>query len=259
MRLLAHTLSRRARSTAPAPFLAMESGFATPVSQFFHNWRVHYPMPKRRYPLTTGRFYHIFNRSVASEKIFYGNKPFRFINMIDFYRITPPFSYSYYIYLPRPKEKAMLRSNIQLNLYKKVVNISAFAIMPTHFHLLVQQVKANGIHFFMKRLKMSYAQYYNKVQKRHGPVFADSFNAKPITSSYHLLEVSRYIHRNPIKDSLMTLKEAEKSPLLSLRNYRNANLKPHFVNPDPVMRHFKNYSEYIDFVSKPGVEREELL
>ena len=70
--------------------------------------------------------------------------------------------------------------------------------MPNHFHLLVQQLEDNGISEFIRRVADSFTRYFNTKYDRVGALFQGKFKAKFIESDEYLLQVSKYIHRNPL-------------------------------------------------------------
>lgn len=70
--------------------------------------------------------------------------------------------------------------------------------MPNHFHILLKQNTDIPITFFMLRLCTSYAKYFNIKYEQVGSLFQGPFKAKLVESDEYLLQLSRYIHRNPI-------------------------------------------------------------
>lgn len=79
----------------------------------------------------------------------------------------------------------------------KFVEVLAFCFMPNHIHLLVKQLKDNGISQFMRKVGTGYATYFNKKYKRKGHLF-NKFKAVHIESNDQLKNVITYIHTNPI-------------------------------------------------------------
>lgn len=80
-------------------------------------------------------------------------------------------------------------------LYK--FRIYGYCLMDNHLHLLID---ANGsdISRVMHSINFSYAQYFNRIHKRHGHLFQDRFKSKIIKDDKHLIAASAYIHNNPI-------------------------------------------------------------
>lgn len=85
----------------------------------------------------------------------------------------------------------------QLPIRNSLVEIWTFCFMPNHIHLLLKQIKNNGISQFMKKLGGGYANYFNKKYDRRGHLF-NQFKAVPIANEEQLKNVATYIHCNPI-------------------------------------------------------------
>ncbi len=141
--------------------------------------------------LANGRFYHIYNRGVEKRIIFLDKRDLlRFLEAINYYRKTPtPLKLSDF----RRGETRLNKSNNQTEL----VRIHCFCLMPNHFHLLIEQITDNGISTFLRKLTNSYTRYFNTKHDRVGPLFQGSFKAKLVENEEYLLQLSKYIHRNP--------------------------------------------------------------
>ena len=81
-----------------------------------------------------------------------------------------------------------------------LVEILAFCLMPNHIHLLVRQLKENGISKFVQKVASGYAAYFkNKYKiKLRGHFFQDRFSAVHINTEDQLRTVFVYIHSNPV-------------------------------------------------------------
>lgn len=82
------------------------------------------------------------------------------------------------------------------------VNISAYCLMSNHYHLLVQTPDAN-LSRAMRHLNGVYTQRYNKNHHCDGQLFRGRFKAILVDADSYLLELLRYIHRNPIEAGLV--------------------------------------------------------
>ena len=77
----------------------------------------------------------------------------------------------------------------------------AYCLMDNHVHLLVQTPHANlGPGFQL--LHGLYAQSFNKRHRRSGHVFKARFGSVLVKSDAQLLQVARYIARNPVEAGL---------------------------------------------------------
>jgi len=126
------------------------------------------------------------------------------------------------------------------------VEIVSFAIMPTHFHLILKQTKDGDISRYLRRLEVSFAKFYNLSRGRHGGVFAGRFGSVKITSQYQLNVVSRYIHRNPIKAKLITINQLPSYPFTSYYLFKKPNEHVHLKY---ILEGFDNEYEYALYVS----------
>lgn len=204
-------------------------------------------MPYRTTIFASGEYYHIYNRGVAYQPIFKNKRDYeRFVLTLSFYCFWDvPLRLSKVLHLSRE-----IRENVLVNLSKhdnKSVEVIAYCLMPNHFHLLVKQVKEGGISKYLRKSINSYAKYYNTKYKRVGSLFQDMFKAIRIESDEQFIHVSRYIHLNPLVSFLVRRKEFLEYPWSSLRSYVKKS-EADFVSTKSLLAHFKNRTEYIQFV-----------
>lgn len=132
-------------------------------------------MPRRLTPFVPGLYYHIYNRGNNRQSIFF-----------------QPQNYLYFL-------RNMKRYLVPL------ANVTAYCLMPTHYHILVKvQTSDVSLSRAMMRLSVSYTKAINKRFERVGSLFQGQFQAKPVQSYHHLLNVCIYLHANPVKDGLVT-------------------------------------------------------
>lgn len=79
--------------------------------------------------------------------------------------------------------------------------ISAYCLMPNHYHLLIQTPQAN-LSRCMRHINGLYTQRYNRAHHCDSQLFRGRFKAIVIEADATLLEVLRYIHRNPVNTGL---------------------------------------------------------
>jgi REP element-mobilizing transposase RayT len=164
--------------------------------------------------------YHVYNRAV------YGNVLF-----------ATEDNYSYFMKL----------------VYKhldEVLDLYTYCLLPNHFHFLVKtkNVPEQLVSKKFNSLFSSYAQAFNKQQKRYGGLFQRPFKRKKIEDSKYLRAVVAYIHKNPqsheVKDDFVNYKwsgysrfiEKELSPIqlevIGWFGDREEFKKEHLCNPD---------------------------
>lgn len=81
---------------------------------------------------------------------------------------------------------------------EELLEVLAFVFMPNHIHLLVRQLRHNGISDFMRKFGAGYAAYFNKKYERSGHLFQGRFRASHIDGDEYLKNAFVYIHTNPI-------------------------------------------------------------
>ncbi|AGL03693.1 transposase [Desulfoscipio gibsoniae] len=87
--------------------------------------------------------------------------------------------------------------------------LHSYCLMTNHVHLQIETVDIN-ISQVMKRINMLYAIYFNKKYKFVGHLFQDRYNAELIETTPYHLEISRYIHLNPVRASMVARPEEYK-------------------------------------------------
>lgn len=82
------------------------------------------------------------------------------------------------------------------------VKIAAYCLMSNHYHLLVQTPQAN-ISRAMRHLNGVYTQRFNKINHCDGQLFRGRFKSILVDADSYLLELLRYIHRNPLDSGIV--------------------------------------------------------
>jgi REP element-mobilizing transposase RayT len=77
------------------------------------------------------------------------------------------------------------------------VHVHAYSLMPNHYHLLISTPAGNASRA-MQWLNVSYGVWYNLTHDRTGSVFQGRFGSVLVEGGAWGLEVSAYIHMNPI-------------------------------------------------------------
>ncbi len=91
------------------------------------------------------------------------------------------------------------------------LSIYGYVLMANHFHLIVCTPEAN-LSQAMQWLKVSYSMWFNKKQQRVGPLFQGRFKGVLVDpSGSWLLELSLYVHLNPVRIRKLGLGKKEKS------------------------------------------------
>lgn len=114
-------------------------------------------------------FYHVMNRGRAGHAIFHGH---------DYYGT----------FLKTLKESHDRFDAI----------FHAYCLMGNHYHLLIETPRAN-LGRIMRHINGVYTQRYNRLKKTDGPLFRGRYKAILVDEDAYLLQLSRYIHRNPVE------------------------------------------------------------
>jgi putative transposase len=78
----------------------------------------------------------------------------------------------------------------------------AYCLMPNHFHLLLE-TKLPNLSRIMHFIKGSYTTYYNIRYHRTGHLFQGRFKSIVVDKDSHFLELSRYLHLNPVRAGIV--------------------------------------------------------
>jgi REP element-mobilizing transposase RayT len=82
------------------------------------------------------------------------------------------------------------------------VNVAAYCLMPTHYHLMFQTPDAN-LSRCMRHLNGVYTQRYNVGHSCDGTLFRGRYKSILVDADSYVLQLVRYIHRNPLKAGLV--------------------------------------------------------
>ena len=78
------------------------------------------------------------------------------------------------------------------------VVVHCYVLMGNHYHLIIETPKAN-LSSFMHAIQSGYTTYFNRKRSRSGHLFQGRFKSILVDRDAYLLELSRYIHLNPVR------------------------------------------------------------
>jgi len=199
----------------------------------------------RKEALVNDRYYHVFSRSIAGFNIFNGPEEYeRMFSLISLYSHADfDYRFSHFTRMTDTDQQSAIDKVNNSNDY--LVEIVAYCLMPTHIHLLLEQVKDKGIVKFMARVLNGYARYFNTKHQRTGPLWSGRFKSVGVDADEQLLHVTRYIHLNPTSANLVDA--PQNWPYSSYKEYLNQAEMPEIcrfndiVNVDP-----KTYRRFVD-------------
>ena len=159
----------------------------------------------------------------------------------------------YHIYSRGNERKDVFRSSDDYELFLSILAdaaltfdalIHAYCLMPNHFHLLIE-TKDSNLSQIMKRLLGLYTVRFNRRHKRLGHLFQGRYKALIVDKDAYFLQLSRYIHLNPVKSKLA--KQPEDYRWSSMRYYLKEE-SPAFLFRDFTLNSFQSAGAYRRFV-----------
>jgi len=141
--------------------------------------------------------------------------------------------------------------------YSAVIHV--YCLMDNHYHLLIQ-TPAGNLSQIMRHINGAYTTYYNIKRKRCGHLLQGRYKAILIEADAYALELSRYIHLNPVRAGMSETPEGYK--WTSYQSYININKKPEWLYADFILGLFsgrapearKQYRKFVE--SMVGMEIE---
>lgn len=109
----------------------------------------------------------------------------------------------------------------------------AYCIMSNHYHLLIQ----SSVHLgsVMARINRKYSDYYSKRYDHVGHIYEKRYFSKLANGPKAILDISSYIHRNPIDTAIPLVNSLEDYRFSSFRYYVDAaQPPPRFLNTELV-------------------------
>ena len=130
-------------------------------------------MPRPQRNLVPGEYYHLYNRGNNRQNIFFERE-----------------NYLYFL------------KQFRHVVAEETVYVVAYCLMPNHYHLLVY-LREDGLSKAMQRFTMSYTNAMNRRYGRCGSLFQGRFQTIHVDSDAYLLQLTRYIHLNPVRACLV--------------------------------------------------------
>lgn len=136
------------------------------------------------------------------------------------------------------------------------IRVSSYCFMPTHYHLLVQTPDAN-LARCMRHINGVYTQWYNRRYGYEGTLFRGRYKSILIDADSYLLQLVRYIHRNPITAGLV--EKLSQYPWSSHKGYISKAMKWDWLNKDFILSMLSSKSHqrirrYNQFVNESDSE-----
>jgi REP element-mobilizing transposase RayT len=167
-------------------------------------------------------YYHVMNRGKGRSQLFHGA--------------------DYYTTFLKGLEEAHRRFGLEVHSY---------CLMGNHYHLLVCTPRGN-LSRAMRHVNGLYTQRYNRMRQTDGPLFRGRYKAILIDASSYLLQVSRYIHRNPIETEKALVSKLEQYGWSSYPAYLNQCPAPEWLYRNVIYgelgspQRYAAYRRYVD-------------
>ena len=121
-----------------------------------------------------GAWYHVMNRGRRSEKIFHDRHDYQaFVDLLE-------------------------ESSKMWN-----IRVASYCLMTNHYHILVQTPDGN-IARSMRHINGVYTQRFNRKHSCDGQLFRGRYKSILVSADSYLLQLVRYIHRNPVKAGIVS-------------------------------------------------------
>lgn len=157
-------------------------------------------------------YYHVMNRGRGRQKVFHDKTYFNaFLTCLS---------------------EAHQRFNIQ---------ILCYCLMDNHYHLLVKTPEAN-LGRAMRHINGIYTQRHNRLKKTDGPLFRGRYKAICVEEDSYQLQLSRYIHRNPLEAK--KVKKIDDYPWSSYPYYVNKQKPPDWLFQNDIYKQLEVRSRY---------------
>lgn len=113
--------------------------------------------------------------------------------------------------------------------------IHCYCMMDNHYHLLLETPEAN-LSAIMRHINGAYTTYFNVKRKRSGHLFQGRYKALLVDKDAYAMELSRYIHLNPVRAKMV--EKPEEHRWSSYRSYVGIKQAPAWLFTDFVLAYF---------------------
>ncbi|MCU7817203.1 MAG: transposase [Candidatus Thiodiazotropha sp. (ex Rostrolucina anterorostrata)] len=140
------------------------------------------------------------------------------------------------------------------------MEVHAYCLMGNHYHLLISTPRGN-LSRVMRHVNGVYTQRHNRLRRTDGPLFRGRYKAILVDASSYLLQLSRYIHRNPIEIHKPLVQKLVDYPWSSYPAYEGKAKPPDWLNREAVYGELGSASvaAYRNYVNQDIDEETELF
>jgi REP element-mobilizing transposase RayT len=117
------------------------------------------------------------------------------------------------------------------------VECFAYVLMDNHYHLLLRTRRAN-LSKAMQWLGVAYTSRFNLKNQLSGHLFQGRFKSMLVENDAYLLQLSYYIHRNPVRAGMVT--RLSDYPWSSYLAYAYGKERPEWLNTEVILSQMGN-------------------
>jgi len=173
-------------------------------------------MARRKTIFRPNNYYHIYNRGAHKSIIFRNDADYVF-----------------------------LLKHVKKEMGKYGITVIAYCLMDNHYHFLLRQDGDIEISKFMQAVFNIYTKAFNSKYNLSGTLFEGPYKSIRVDKNAYLLQLCRYIHRNPLEAGLVVKPEQwHYSNYAEFIGKRNGTL----VDNEFMKTNFGSPEEYEDFV-----------
>ncbi|TRM10648.1 transposase [Lentibacillus cibarius] len=130
--------------------------------------------------------------------------------------------------------------------------VHAYCIMTNHVHLLLRSPHVS-LGILMAQINKRYSDYYRRRHDFVGQIYQNRYYSKEVPLPTGMLQVSAYIHRNPIETNVPMVSQLQLYPYSSFPLYYYQRKSPHpFVRLDVLPSLVPAGTEYATWCQVPG-------
>lgn len=201
-----------------------------------------------------GIYSHIYNCGVENRNIFNEKEDYETFQAFLGEYLTPPPDKQHIKKTFTVKGRVYHGVPHQPKNYFQQIELVAYGLQPTHFHLLLHLKTPGALEKFMRSLSTRYSMYYNAKYQHAGSLFAGPYKSIRINTVSELLSLTQYLHRGDGYSSYQTF----------LGNNPTDWIKPHVVlslfeqSKNSAYKGTRGYQQFVENYTLKQKEQEAL-
>lgn len=149
----------------------------------------------------------------------------------------------------KDREKFLSYLESAVKRYGAVIHV--WCLMSNHYHLLIETPSGN-LSQIMQHINGAYTNYFNTKRKRSGHLFQGRYKGILVEADEYALELSRYIHLNPVRIGIAS--EPSDYKWSSFQEYAGKKKTPDWLTTEFILGYFdksesaaqKKYSVFVE-------------